>query len=214
MKRIKDEFLKKLYSHISLAGKTVLEIGCGKGTRSLDLARVCQFLIGIDPSRSDIDIARAQQVENAIFREGSAEDLEFSDFTFDIVLYTLSFHHVSTIHMKQAIDESLRVLRPGGLIIFLEPGVSGSFFESEIEFDACDGDERQAKKDAYAAMMNHSNLLLLHEISDETIFQFDSPQDFVDSMSPKKNIQRIESFLSRHEYMLNAELRINIFQAR
>ncbi|MBI2474185.1 MAG: methyltransferase domain-containing protein [Candidatus Taylorbacteria bacterium] len=214
MKRIKDEFFKKLTDAIPLSGKEVLEVGCGEGTRSQDIARACKFLYGIDPSESDIAAARERNIPNTLFNQGSAENLVFDDNSIDVVIFTLSFHHVPKALMRQSIDEVLRVLRPGGWIVFLEPGMNGSLFDAEIDFDAYDGDEREVKKESYAAMMTHPNLKLFKEIADESVFQFDSLQDFMESMSPKKSIGAIEPFLARHNYVLNAERRINIFQPK
>lgn len=214
MKRIKDEFFKKLADAIPLSGKEVLEVGCGEGTRSQDIARACKFLFGIDPNESDIITARERNIPNALFNQGSAEDLAFDNNSVDVVIFTLSLHHVPKALMRQSIDEALRVLRPGGWIVFLEPGMNGSLFDAEIDFDAYDGDEREVKNDAYAAMMAHPGLVLFKEIADESVFQFDSLQDFMDSMSPKKDIGGIEPFLVQHNYVLNAERRINIFQPK
>ena len=214
MKRIKDEFFKKLTGAISLTDKEVLEVGCGEGTRSKDIASACKFLFGIDPNESNIDIARKRNIPNTIFSRGSAENLLFSDNTVDIVMFTLSFHHVPKVLMRQSIDEALRVLRPEGRIVFLEPGMNGSLFDAEIQFDAFDGDEREVKRLAYAAMMEHPRLSSIAEVDDESVFQFDSLQDFMDSMSPKKNVPGVEPFLVQHKYVLHAERRINIFRAK
>lgn len=43
-----------------------------------------------------------------------------------------------------------------------------------------DGDEREAKKNAYDAMM-------MSEVPDETILQFESLEEFLVAMSPRKN---------------------------
>lgn len=214
MERIKDEFFRKLTDAILLSGKEVLEIGCGEGTRSKDIATACKFLFGIDPSESDIGAARQRNIPNALFKQGSAENLVFDDSSVDVVIFTLSFHHVPEVLMRQSIDEAVRVVKPEGYIVFLEPGMNGSLFDAEIDFDAYDGDERQAKKDAYAAMMAHPGLVLFKEIADESMFRFDSLQDFMGSMIPKKNIAAIEPFLVQHNYVLNAERRINIFRPK
>ena len=214
MKRIHDEFLKKLTEVLALSGKDVLEIGCGGGTRSLEIAAVCQSLTGIDPSEADISEARNRGITNTKFALGTADNLEFPDNSFDVVIYTLSFHHVPKELMQVSIDEALRVLKPQGSIVFFEPGMEGSLFEAEIIFDAYDGDEREVKALAYEAMFFHPGLFLVVEIGDESIFQFDSLEDFLESMSPKQSLADIESFLVQHNYTLNAERRINVFSAR
>lgn len=114
--------------------------------------------------------------------------------------------------MKVALDEAIRVARPTGQIILLEPAFSGSFFESEILFDACDGDERLAKAQAYCAMLSHPGMRELCEFFDETIFSFSSIGDFVQSMNPRRGTDELELFLKKHQFTLHALRRINIFQ--
>jgi hypothetical protein len=99
-----------------------------------------------------------------------------------------------------------------GHVIFLEPTEDGSFFEAEVLFDACDGDERAEKKAAYSAMMHYEPLRLVAEIPDEVFFNFDSVEDFNLSMGPKKNVEKVSAFLFEHSFQLRAGRRINIFQ--
>ncbi len=83
---------------------------------------------------------------------------------------------------------------------------------AERAFDACDGDERKEIAAAYYAMLNCIKYTEVAEIFDETIFQFDSVADFVDSLGARKNVGQLEAFLKERNYILNAERRINIFQ--
>jgi ubiquinone/menaquinone biosynthesis C-methylase UbiE len=212
MRRIKDEFLDILDSTVSLSGKEVLEIGCGDGSRSEMIANRCSKLVGIEPDGSKVALALQRATPNASFQEGVAESIPFESESFDLVLFTLSLHHVPMPDMGKAIDEAVRVVRPTGFIVFFEPDMIGSFFEGEIKFDACDGDEREAKKAAYQAMMKHKRLILVNELPDETVFEFDSLDDFMSSMTPKKNLGEVEAFLRQHDYALNAQRRINIFR--
>lgn len=212
MRRIKDEFLQRIEEVVPLGGLSVLEIGCGDGSRSVAMAECCRSLVGIEPNQDQLERAVARNLVNARFQKGSAEHLPFQDQTFDVIIFTLSFHHVPLQQMSVAIDEAVRVVRPSGRIIFLEPAQEGSFFEAEIAFDACDGDERREKTAAHEAMMRHSGLQALAEVADETVFQFDSLDDFITSMVPKKNLEKIEDFLRVHDFTLNAHRRINVFQ--
>lgn len=213
MQRIKDEFIAKLTSALPLTGKDVLEIGCGEGTRSRELARHVGRLHGIDPDMARIREARRLSLSNAKFEQGNAESLEFSDTSFDIVIFTLSFHHVPQRFMRPAVDEAIRVLRPEGTIIFFEPGMRGSMFEAEIRFDAYDGDERMAKHHARVCMMNHPGLRLIEEIHDVSVFTFASTEDFMESMYPRREEEGVAGFLTQHAYQLDAERFISIFRA-
>ncbi len=214
MQRIKDSFIKKLRAALPLAGKDVLEIGCGEGTRSRELAPHVGTLHGIDPDMAHIREARELSLPNATFEQGNAESLTFADASFDIVIFTLSFHHVPVRFMRQAVDEALRVLKPQGSIVFFEPGMRGSLFEAEIRFDAYDGDEREAKHQARTCMMNHTGLWLQEEIKDESVFAFDSVEDFMHSMNPRREQGGVAAFLAEHNNQLDAERFISIFRAR
>ena len=151
-------------------------------------------------------------IPNVEFLEGSAEKLAFLDESFDVVIFTLSFHHVPNSKMPSAIDEAVRVVKKSGMIVFLEPGTVGSLFDAEIEFETNEGDETIVKAFAYKAMMQHPKIKLSKEIGDETIIKYDSMDDFVASTKPKKNLEHLEEFLEKHHYTLNAERRINVFQ--
>src|ERR1700722_4832578 len=133
MQRIKEEFLDKLEAVISLSGKDVLEIGCGEGTRSAGIAKRCKNLSAIDPDPELIKKAQVEnQFENITYAVGSTEQLPFGDEKFDIVIFTLSLHHVPVPKMTTAIDEAIRVVKKNGFIVFLEPEFDGTLFESEI----------------------------------------------------------------------------------
>jgi ubiquinone/menaquinone biosynthesis C-methylase UbiE len=85
--------------------------------------------------------------------------LDFQDESFDIVVFTLSLHHVPDLEMITAINEAIRVVKREWLhIVFLEPATDGTFFDAEIMFDACDGDERKEKELAHSAIMSHPHL--------------------------------------------------------
>ena len=213
MERIKEEFLDKLESVISLRGKDVLEIGCGEGTRSIEIAGLCKSLTAIDPDPELISKAGTESHrDNISYVVASAEQLPFSEGLFDLVVFTLSFHHVPKDKMAIAIDESLRVLRRDGYIVFLEPEFNGSLFESEIMFEAFDGDERKMKALAYFVMLDHQKLKEVAEIADETIWKLESVEDYIEAMKPKKNLDKLEQFLRDKNFMLRASRRINIFK--
>lgn len=212
MKRIKEEFLNKVEQHVPLKDLDVLEVGCGDGARSVDIASRSKRLMGIEPNQESVRFANDRQIPNAKFTTGTAEKLQFPDDSFDAVIFTLSLHHVPIDKMTMAIDEAVRVVRKEGVIIFLEPTETGSFFETELHYGAGDGDERQEKTAAYKAMENHVHLKVAAELQDETIFQFDSTNDFIQTMGARNNIDQLDSFLREHNFILNAERRINIFQ--
>ncbi len=214
MKRLKDNYLNVIRSHVSLENKRILEIGAGNGSRSVQIAKYAGSLVAIDPDADKIlEAEKFNPHRNITYLVGNAEKLEFAPSTFNIVIFTLSLHHVPPECTRAALDEALRVLKPGGNLVFLEPESIGSFFETEILFDACDGDERKEKALAYSAILGlREKIEEVTERYDETVFEFESKDDFIKTMRPKKNLDQLEKFLESHRYELNAWRRISIFK--
>jgi ubiquinone/menaquinone biosynthesis C-methylase UbiE len=98
----------------------VLEVGIGTG-RNLDRYPPDVHLVGVDLSPAMLATARerARQLGRTVdLQVGDAEALRFADETFDTVVVTLSLCAVPD--ERQAIREMLRVLKPGGRLIWLE----------------------------------------------------------------------------------------------
>lgn len=101
----------------SLAGShgKLLEVGCGIGVDSIQLAKCGFEVTAVDLTENALAVARqfAQQRGVSIdFRLGNAETLDFPDATFDAVYSFGVLHHTPDI--QQAVAEVHRVLKPGG----------------------------------------------------------------------------------------------------
>ena len=102
-------------------GGRVLEYGCGPGSYAFPLAQQGADVVGIDISEVAIEQASAKAEEmglNIDFQVMNAEDLEFEDNSFDVICGTSIIHH---LELDTAYAEINRVLKPGGVCIFLEP---------------------------------------------------------------------------------------------
>lgn len=213
MKRLKEEYLEKIDKVVSLNNKKVLEVGSGSGARSIAIASKCAALEAIEPDINNINLAKLENNKSNInYQQGIAENLQFLDNTFDVVIFTLSLHHVQAEQMSKAIDEAVRVTKPGGYVVFLEPMFDGTYFDSEMIFDAGCGDERAEKALAYYEILKYKNYVEIAEMADETIFKLESVEDYMVTFKPKKNLDRLPDFLANHNYTLNAERRINVFR--
>jgi ubiquinone/menaquinone biosynthesis C-methylase UbiE len=96
-------------------GASVLEVGCGTGavTRELATWPGVAEVTGIDPSPTFL--ATAQRLDppaNVCFMEGDARALDFQDRSVDAVVFHTTLCHVPGPHL--ALAEAARVLRPGG----------------------------------------------------------------------------------------------------
>jgi ubiquinone/menaquinone biosynthesis C-methylase UbiE len=99
------------------AGHVALDIACGSGTATLAAARRGCITTGIDYVPYLLERGRERAAAEHLeidFQEGDAENLEFPDETFDIVVST--FGVMFAPHQEKAAAELLRVCKPGGKI--------------------------------------------------------------------------------------------------
>jgi len=102
-----------------LAGLAALDIGCGGGILAESLARAGVRVIGIDPSRATIAVARkhAQRLRLPIrYRVGFAERMR-ERAAFDLVFAVDVLEHVNDL--DATLDAAARALKPGGWFGFL-----------------------------------------------------------------------------------------------
>lgn len=98
-----------------LAGKRVLEIGCGTGLNTIRLAHRARSVIGVDISEGMLRQASSR------LRASTASILQ-ADFTkpwpfdqaFDVIVANLVLEHVQ--NLGHIFGEAHRLLRPGGLL--------------------------------------------------------------------------------------------------
>ena len=104
------------------AGSDVLEYGCGAEPHALEVARDAASVVGIDLSQVAVEqasaAAAAAGLGHATFRVMDAEALEFDTDSFDLVYGSAILHHLD---VGRAVAEIVRVLRPGGKALFIEP---------------------------------------------------------------------------------------------
>jgi ubiquinone/menaquinone biosynthesis C-methylase UbiE len=104
-----------------------LDVGCGTGFLSFELAARGHRVTGIDfapamiaeaRQKADARRASAPGAQPIRFEEGDAENLRFASQTFDLVI---SRHLLWTLaHPEAAIDEWIRVLRPRGRLVIVD----------------------------------------------------------------------------------------------
>jgi ubiquinone/menaquinone biosynthesis C-methylase UbiE len=112
---------------VPLAGKHILDIGCGNGVLARSLSDRGALVVGVDPNGEALAVAQ-QTVPTAAFHQAGAEALPFSGHSFDGAIFLNSLHHVPKPVMRQALREAARVTKPSGPIVIVEPLAKGSFF--------------------------------------------------------------------------------------
>ncbi len=122
---------RKLYSAVlgallaePLAGRVVLDYGCGVGEWGVLMATegARATLLDLSPVAIQIGLRRAAANGVADRVRGFARDASdlncFADSEFDLIYASAALHH--TLKYANALNELLRILRPGGKLILAE----------------------------------------------------------------------------------------------
>lgn len=127
-----------------VAGRSILDAGCGSGPLSAALRDRGAIMTGFDLSEVMIELARRRLGEDADLRvHDLAAPLPYDDAAFDDVVASLVLHYLED--WAAPLAELRRVLRPGGRLIvsvnhpFLYTALNpdGYYFDvAEFSFDA------------------------------------------------------------------------------
>lgn len=115
-----DNFKRRLIAQAELENsQRVLDLGCGTGTLSIMIKSLYPGLelIGLDGDPQVLDIARKKASAEHVaitWDLGMAYDLPFENNSFDRVISSLMFHHLTTENKHLAFKEVHRILKPGG----------------------------------------------------------------------------------------------------
>ena len=116
-----------LAAHPPPAGAPALDLGCGGGQATIELARAGYRASGIDFSETAIELARANAPELA-FVVGDALALPFPDAAFELVVDNHLLHCIVTPEDRaRVLAECHRVLAPGGRL-----------WSETMHFEGCD----------------------------------------------------------------------------
>ena len=136
---------------VSVSGLRLLDIGCGAGRLTRELAkRGAKEVTGVEPD--PVQAARNRQAEalpGVSFVEGGAQALDAGNGAIDGVFFKYSLHHVPESDMDRALGEASRVLKPNsGFLYVIEPVMAGRYAELSRLFH----DETGVRVSAYRAL--------------------------------------------------------------
>ena len=114
-------FLYEYFWRIS-KDKKVLDYGCGTGYHLVNLAKTAKEIVGIDLSYNSLQIAKNKIEKEKLTDKAKVllmdcEELEFEDNSFDIIFDGGTF---SSLDLRKALPEMIRVLKPEGLLMGIE----------------------------------------------------------------------------------------------
>ncbi|AXN45112.1 Phthiotriol/phenolphthiotriol dimycocerosates methyltransferase [Mycobacterium marinum] len=121
-------------THVELSGKRVLEVSCGHGGGASYLTRTLHpaSYTGLDLNRAGIKLCqRRHNLPGLDFVRGDAENLPFEDESFDVVLNVEASHCYP--HFSRFLAEVVRVLRPGGYLLYTDLRPSNEIAEWEAD---------------------------------------------------------------------------------
>ncbi|WP_020060184.1 class I SAM-dependent methyltransferase [Bacillus sp. 123MFChir2] len=112
-----DSWTHMIQNIVDVKEKRVIDIGCGGGIYTKQLALMGAEVIGVDFSNQMIQAAKENctHISNASFTQGDAYNIPFADETFDIVLSRAVIHHLD--HIPKFFQEAYRILKRNGILI-------------------------------------------------------------------------------------------------
>ena len=111
------------YIHRYMAqGDKILEVGAGTGRYSIALAKEGMDVTAVELVESNLAVLRenSKELKNLLSYQGDATNLSrFADNSFDVTLSLGPMYHLyEPDEVNRAIDEAIRVTKPGGVIFF------------------------------------------------------------------------------------------------
>jgi demethylmenaquinone methyltransferase/2-methoxy-6-polyprenyl-1,4-benzoquinol methylase len=120
------------------SGDHTLDLCCGTGDISFALAKNGAETIGLDFSAQMLEVAQSRfensklKIQNLKFLQGDAQQLPFSDNSFDAVTVGYGLRNITS--WERGLEEMLRVAKPGGKIISLDFGKPPNVLWRKIYF--------------------------------------------------------------------------------
>jgi ubiquinone/menaquinone biosynthesis C-methylase UbiE len=108
-------------------GESVLDVACGTGTLAIAIKKdhPKAKVSGIDGDKAILARARAKAKEAGVkidFQRGMSNELPYEARSFDVVVSTLFFHHLTDEAKADTAEEIRRVLRLGGRVLVADWG--------------------------------------------------------------------------------------------
>jgi len=98
---------------------SVLDIGCGSGEDIVYISRISKNITGVDISSEAIAAFHARGFKGVV---ADVKNLPFPDDSFDFIVCPAVLHHlIGQGKLDVFIMEFVRVLKPGGYLLALEP---------------------------------------------------------------------------------------------
>lgn len=131
--------------------KTILDIGCGPGKLTEQLAKLAETVVGVDPSMRMLHALRSK---GGLAVRALAEALPFATSSTEVVTVATAFHWFD---QRRAISEFNRVLVAGGRLVILTSFRDESVAAGSADCRASSAARPQCPRRLEAKMTSRSN---------------------------------------------------------
>ena len=146
----------------------ILETGCTIGSNLLPYNEIFPNaeLYGVDVAAPCLRYAHARAVSNGVgahFSQQNAEDLDFPDSSFDLIVSSFFFHEISVEATKRVLSQCHRLLKPGGMMVHMElPSASqvDPYYNFVLDWDNEHNNEphyRDFRSQNFQSLMNQAS---------------------------------------------------------
>ncbi len=133
------------------AGSKVLEVGAGTGRYSIALAKEGMKVTAVELVESNLEVMRenSRGIGGIESYQGDATDLSrFADGSFDMTLVLGPMYHLyEQEEVHRAIDEAIRVTKPGGVIMYAFISVYAIMYANYLQGNWAAGQEENFTDD-------------------------------------------------------------------
>lgn len=118
---------KRVVKGVGKSPKKILDVACGPGPQSYELAKAGHSVVGIDLSPDMLKYAKRDDKLNLKYMEQDATATKFSDSEFDISTISFALHDMPENIAIDVLKEMRRVTKNGGKIIIVDYNSSSNF---------------------------------------------------------------------------------------
>lgn len=176
-------------------GAKVLEVGAGTGRYSIALAKEGMDVTAVELVESNLDILRehAKGIGNLRSYQGDATDLyAFSDDAFDLTLVLGPMYHLyEPEDVHRAIDEAIRVTKPGGVLFFAFLSVYAILYNNYFQGNWKAGQEENFTRDGKVRHFKEQ-LFTGYDVTEfEKLFE-DKPVEYITTVGTNGALETVE----------------------